>query len=237
MVDLELLQQSRVGSRFEVEVLDWNQIEQSKSLGTGSIDLESIEPCQPTTRTVALSTPKSGTVGEVRIKLLFEPAIVARSPKNASALSTAGRAMTQVGGIPLGAGKGLVHGVGTAGKTMKGVFVRDRNSSKSSLEIPPNGYPRGSLDQSSPVAQPSRPPDLPSEASVGLPTSGVASASAFNGESRFPDDYGMLKVAVLGAKDLVGAAVGDPVKAYVVVKVGEKEQKTKHTAKTTTPEW
>lgn len=207
--------------------MDWNQIEQSKSLGIGSIDLESIEPSQPTTRIVTLSTPKLGTVGEIYVNLLFEPSILVKSRKHTT-FSTPGRAMTQAAGIPLGAGKGLVSGVGIAGKTVKGVFMRDHNSSSSSLVIPPNGYHRDSVDHSLPAT---------SGPSAGLPTSGIVASSPSSGGSKFPDDYGILKVTVLGGKDLVGASVGDPVKAYVIVKVGEKEQKTKHTAKTLTPEW
>ncbi|KAF8530946.1 tricalbin [Gautieria morchelliformis] len=230
---------SRVGSHFEVEVLDWNQIEQSKSLGSGKIDLESIEPFQGTTRTISLNTLKHGTKGEIRINLLFQPGIIAKSRKNTSTFSTAGRAMTQVGALPLGAGKGLVHGVGAAGKNMIGVFMRDHgvSGSKTSLEIPPNGHPRGSLDDSLPATQLSRPADSTDKASAGLSPSRIVPIQGSNGGPRVPDDFGVLKVTVLGAKDLVGTSVGDTVKPYVVVRVGDKEQKTKHTGKTVTPEW
>lgn len=228
-----------MGSRFEVEILDWNQIEQSKSLGTGEIDLEGLEPMQGVTKIVPLKTLKHGTKGEVSIHLLFTPSIIAKSRKNTSTFSSAGRAMTQVGGIPLGAGKGLVHGVESAGKTMKGVFKRDHSpsASKVSLEIPPNGHAPRDFDSGLPAAQLSQPADFSNGARAGLPTSGVVPAPPFSGGNKASEDYGVLKVTVLGAKDLVGASVGDSVKPYVVIKVGDKEQKTKHTGKTVTPEW
>ncbi|KAF8577858.1 tricalbin [Ramaria rubella] len=230
---------SRVGCRFEVEILDWNQIEQSKSLGSGLIELESIEPFQGTTRFIPLNTPKDGSKGEVHVSLLFQPAIIARSRKNTSTFSTAGRAMTQVGGLPLGAGKGIVHGVGTAGKTVKGVFKRDRgaSASKISLELPSNGQPPTDPD-SLPSTQISRPADVTDGNSAGMPNIGAVPMMPHDeGARSSSDDYGMLKVSVIGAKDLIGASAGDAVKPYVVVKVGDKEQKTKHTAKTVTPEW
>ena len=47
-------------------------------------------------------------------------------------------------------------------------------------------------------------------------------------------DPGILRVSVLDAKDLIG---GQDVKPYAVVRVGEKEFKTKHAGKTVAPEW
>ena len=44
---------------------------------------------------------------------------------------------------------------------------------------------------------------------------------------------GTLRVTVIDAKDLASSDV----KPYVVVRVGDKEQKTKHASKTSTPEW
>jgi C2 domain len=147
--------------------------------------------------------------------------------------------MTQVGALPLGAGKGLMHGVEAAGKNVIGVFMRDHgvSGSKTSLEIPPNGHPRKSLDNILPTTQLSRPADYTDRAFAELPPSNIVPAQVSNGGPRVPDDFGVLKVTILGAKDLVGASVGDTVKPYVVVKVGDKEQKTKHTGKTVTPEW
>ena len=219
-------------------MFDWNQIEQAKSLGSGKTDLESLEPFEGTPRTIPLNTLKHGTKGEICINLLFQPAIISKSRKNTSTFSGAGRAMTQVGSLPLGAGKGLVHGVGTAGKTVIGVFMRDHgvSGSKTSLVNPPNDQPHGTLDSQS-TTQISRPADLTSGASAGLPTSRIVPTSPSSGGPRASDDYGILKITVLAAKDLVGSSVGDPVKPYVVVKVGDKEQKTKHTAKTVAPEW
>ena len=47
---------------------------------------------------------------------------------------------------------------------------------------------------------------------------------------------GTLKVTVVSAKDL-SAPDNEPPKAYVVVRVGEKENKTKHASRNVAPEW
>jgi hypothetical protein len=57
--------------------------------------------------------------------------------------------------------------------------------------------------------------------------------SGTNGQSSSTDP-GILRVSVLDAKDLIG---GQDVKPYAVVRVGEREFKTKHAGKTVTPEW
>jgi hypothetical protein len=47
-------------------------------------------------------------------------------------------------------------------------------------------------------------------------------------------EHGTLKVLVSDAKDLIG---GSDVKPYAVVRIGDKEHKTKHAGKTVAPEW
>jgi len=47
-------------------------------------------------------------------------------------------------------------------------------------------------------------------------------------------EHGTLKVLVLDAKDLIG---GSDVKPYAIVRIGDKEYKTKHAGKTVAPEW
>lgn len=221
-----------MGSQFEVEVFDWNQIEQAKSLGIGRIDLEELQPFVGTNQSISLSTPKHGIKGEIRLTLLFQPSIIAKSRKNTSTFSSAGRAMTQVGNLPMGAGRGLVHGVGsvgTAGITVvKGVFKRN-NDSKTSLEIPTNGAVATTDDAALPVV-------VPANGTIGSPAGGVVFNRTEDGDSR-PHDYGMLKVTVCSGQDLPGASGGETIKPYVVLRIGDKEQKTKHAGKTTSPEW
>jgi len=101
---------SRYGANFVVEVFDWNQIEAAKSLGIGKIDL-SIEPLLAVEQVVNLVSPKLGEKGEVRLRLMFQPKIVAKTRKQTSTFMDAGRAMTQIGAIPLSAGKGVFQGV------------------------------------------------------------------------------------------------------------------------------
>ncbi|EIW86483.1 tricalbin [Coniophora puteana RWD-64-598 SS2] len=216
---------SRVAADFTVEVLDWNQIEQAKSLGTGRINLADLEPFQGTPQVISLAD-KHGQKGEIHVRLLFQPSIIAKSRKNTSTFSAAGRAMTQIGSIPVGAGKGVVHGIG-------GIFSRDfaKNNHSGKLSDK-NDDPPAPPAPSGQASQPVGGSTLGAGGAVlssasGTPANGNGAA---NGP---PQQPGTLRVTVLDAKDLST----DDVKPYAIVRVGDKEHKTKHSQKTTTPEW
>lgn len=208
------VQPSRAGADFQLEVFDWNQIEQAKSLGSAKIDLESVEPFTAVERTLPLSHHKHGDKGEVRIRLLFTPEIIVKSRKNTSTFSTAGRAMTQIGHIPVGAGKGVLHGV-------TGVFKRhgDGSGSDSDSDGDRRELPAGVVSkQVDYAAEGTSPPNT------------FPSVNEGGAHSRDP---GTLRVVVKDAKDL---SMSD-IKPYVLVRVGDKEHKTKHSHKTAAPEW
>lgn len=202
-----------------MEILDWNQLEQAKSLGSAKINLEDIDPLIAVERTLALSLEKRGPKGQVTIRMVFQPEIITRTRKSTSTFSAAGRTMTAIGGVPISAGKGVLQGVA-------GVFKRGNH--------PDDGHNivgLGTLPESK-VA-----PDILGP-QVSLPTTdaehlNVPVVSGTNGQS-IPSDPGILKVSVLDAKDLIG---GLDVKPYAVIRIGEKEFKTKHASKTVAPEW
>ncbi|KAF5377486.1 hypothetical protein D9615_005116 [Tricholomella constricta] len=166
---------SRVGSDFELEIFDWNQIEQAKSLGTAKIDITEIEPFQAAERMLKLSSAKHGEKGQVRVRLMFQPEIITRSRKNTSTFSGAGRAMTQIGGLPVSAGKGVFHGVA-------GVFRKDHNQAPEPKDL-----------SSGQASQP-----------VGLSDNLDAKSAAFpvSDGGGAPQEPGTLRVTVLSAKDL-----------------------------------
>ncbi|KAI0336165.1 tricalbin [Cubamyces sp. BRFM 1775] len=203
---------SRAGSDFQLEVFDWNQIEQAKSLGVAKIDLESLEPFTSVERSIPLTHVKHGDKGEIRVRLLFTPEIIVKTRKNTSTFTSAGRAMTQIGHLPVGAGKGVIHGV-------TGVFKRHGGSSGSDSED-----------------------DRPAEPPAGVVSKQVDYAAEGTTPAAFPTvneggsnsrDPGTLRVVVKDAKDLSTSDI----KPYVVIRVGDKEHKTKHAHKTATPEW
>lgn len=206
---------SRVGSEFELEVFDWNQIEQAKSLGSARIELADLEPFQGIERDVPLLHTKHGERGSVRVHLTFQPEIIARSRKNTSTFANAGRAMTQVGALPFEGAKGVVHGVGSAGAKVTSLFKRDHKDKPPSIDEP-EVLPLGVASR--PVgdqAFPSQPPLTPAS----------------------PQEPGVLKVTVLNGKDLTyGGHDMKDIKPYVQIRLGEKENKTKH-SKAQDPEW
>ncbi|KAL4069403.1 C2 domain-containing protein [Scleroderma citrinum] len=202
---------SRVAADFTVEVFDWNQLEQAKSLGVGRIQLDDLEPFVSVERFVTLSSEKHGEKGAVHIRMLFQPEIIARTRKNTSTFSVATRAVTHIGSLPMEAGKGVLHGVGS-------IFKRDE---KKEINLP---------------LHTEVPPPPPVQSTGSSQGSGIKPARSM--ESLAPvaasSEPGSLRVVVFGAKDL---QTQDP-KPYAVVRVGDKEQKTKHGhSKTSTPEW
>ncbi|TFY83046.1 hypothetical protein EWM64_g967 [Hericium alpestre] len=215
---------SRVKADFHVEVFDWNQIEQAKALGSAQINLEDLEPFNGVERVLPLYSDKHGQKGSIRVSLLFQPEIIARSRKNTSTFSTAGRAMTQIGALPIGAGKGVFHGV-------TGIFKRDKDEDfKDGVISQPDMDGRGPVPDI-PGSQMSQPVGMSDRMVAGDQLS-VAPTTPPPSHGEF--ENGTLKVTVLDAKDL---GETDSVKPYAVVRVGDKEMKTKHAGKTLTPEW
>lgn len=107
-----LPQTSRVSADFKVEVMDWNLIEQDEPLGVGRIDLKGLDPLRSVDQYISLSTTKHGEKGRIRVRLMFEPQIIAKARKSTSTFSGVGnRAMTQIGALPASAGKGMIEGV------------------------------------------------------------------------------------------------------------------------------
>jgi hypothetical protein len=182
--------------------------------------LEDIEPLIAIERTLTLSSEKRGAKGQITIRMVFQPEIIMRTRKSTSTFSAAGRTMTVIGTAPISAGRGVLQGVAS-------VFKRGHS------EDGPNVFGLGTVPESKAVPDISgtqvSQPVADGEHVVPVP---VVSTDT-NGPST-PTDPGVLRVSVLDAKDLIG---GQDVKPYVVVRVGEKEFKTKHAGKTVAPEW
>lgn len=205
-------QPSRVAARFEVEVFDWDQVGRSDTLGTATIDLAALESFEASEQTLALYNKKAQK-GHISIRLVFQPEIIAKSRKNTSTFSTAGRALTTVGVLPVSGAKGVVHGV-------TGIF-----GSKGKKDGVPNVPSLPSIN-GLPSGQASHP--------VGDLQAAHATFPSEESESALHNiEPGSLKVTVLQGKDLAGGE-GKP---YATLRLGDKEIKTKHVGKTSTPEW
>jgi len=236
---------SRVAANFTVEIFDWNQIEQAKSLGAAKIRLDDFEPFESIERSVSLSSDKHGEKGQIRVRLVFQPEMILKTRKNTSTFTTAGRAMTQIGHLPVGAGRGVMHGV-------TGVFRRDHAKSSSvGSESDSEDRLTGSVRSKKSVGDLRQKPSIGGLGNIPEIASGQASAPAAGGfativpdgavgqanaqgvSGQFPQEAGTLRVTVVDAKDLSM----NEIKPYVAVRVGEKEQKTKHVHKTANPDW
>ncbi|KAH8835823.1 C2 domain-containing protein [Flagelloscypha sp. PMI_526] len=201
---------SRVGSNFEVEVYDWDQVGSSDLLGAAKIDLASLESFEASEQTLKLVHPKHGQKGTISIRMMFQPEIIVRSRKNTSTFSTAGRALTTVGGLPVTGAKGIAHGI-------HGIFSSSSKDSVPDVPHVPSSLPSGQA--SHPIGD-----------KHGLHATIPSTDSDGTGPNIGP---GTLKVTVIQGKDLLG---GDA-KPYATLRIGDKEVKTKHIGKTNAPEW
>jgi hypothetical protein len=193
-------------------------------LGTARIDLGAVEPFHGTEGSIPLSHDKHGEKGWIRVNLNFQPEIIVKSRAKTSTFSTAGRAMTQVGTLPLQAGKGVFHGVTRA-------FGRGGNGGNHSS------------DDGSIIDIPEMAPGQASKpigaGGVGVgedvftgPGQGISGAGGQgNGHLSEP---GIVKITVLEAKDYNPS--GDSLKPYVILKSGDKEHKTSHRPKSASSE-
>jgi len=185
--------------------------------------LEDIEPLIAIERTLTLSSEKRGAKGQITIRMVFQPEIIMRARKSTSTFSAAGRTMTAIGTAPISAGKGVLQGVAS-------VFKRGNQSEDghnvSGLIPGLSTVPESKAVSDISATQVSQ-PVTDGEHVVPVVSSGTDGHST-------PSDPGILRVSVLDAKDLIG---GLDVKPYAVVRIGEKEFKTKHAGKTVAPEW
>ena len=167
-------------------------------------------------KSIPLIHEKHGEKGWIKVHMNFQPEIIAKSRAKTSTFSTAGRAMTQVGSLPLQAGKGVFHGfsrvLGRGGHG--GNHSSDDGSIIDVAEIAPG-------QASKPIGA----------GGIGVgenvftgPGQGISGADGQgNGHLSEP---GILKVTVLQAKDF--NPDGEGLKPYVILKSGDKEHKTSH---------
>ncbi|QRV76177.1 C2 domain-containing protein [Ceratobasidium sp. AG-Ba] len=215
---------SRVGADFFLEVFDWNQVETAKSLGSGNIELADITPFETTSRTVQLSSQKHGEKGQIQIRMLFRPEIIAKARTKTSTFSSAGRAMTQVGGIPLGAGRSV-------GRKALGLFGRGDKDGSSEEVIEPPPVPVAAPPAATGNGNANGAANATLGGSVGSATGNVIKPMA----SPAPGP-GTLKVTLHRARDLAGIEEGDVAKPFAILKIGDRDHKSKH-VKSNTPEW
>ncbi|KAG7099557.1 hypothetical protein E1B28_001390 [Marasmius oreades] len=213
--DFDISVRSRVGSQFVAEVYDWDQVGRADPLGAARIDLEDIEPFQAVERSLPLVLEKEGAKGHIHVRLLFKPEVIIKQRTKTSTFSTAGRAMTQIGGMPVNAGKGVFHGV-------TGVFKGHKDA-----ELAPP-VPQASSGQAS---HPIGTSGVVEAGSEPFPSNDVHERMSTGGSAAH--EPGTLRVTVVDAKDF---STGDA-KPYATIRLGDKEYKTKHAGKTSHPEW
>nr|ODN95971.1 transmembrane protein [Cryptococcus depauperatus CBS 7855] len=209
---------SRVAAKFVFEIFDWDRVGAATSLGGGVIDLAGLEPFELTEKILPVISEKRGEAGTFTFRMLFTPEIIARVRHNTSSFATAGRAITHIGGVPLGVGKGVIHGGGAVADPSTGTISSDTTT--------PNGNDIAAGQTSAPTG---------TNVEGVVPTSNATTLPV--GEGASPLEPGTLGVTVISAKDLKSDREGNA-KPYVQVRVGGKTSKTDHVkGQGPTPEW
>ncbi|WVQ85964.1 hypothetical protein IAT38_008132 [Cryptococcus sp. DSM 104549] len=233
----ETMVPSRVAAKFAFEIFDWDRVGTATSLGGGLVDLAALEPFEATELTLPVLSEKKGEKGTFSIRMLFQPEIIARVRQNTS--FSAGRAITQIGGVPLGVGKGVIQGGGAVAggkKDKSGKEILVDPSTGAQAGAVGGGLPTTAEGYELPAGQTSVPAGVGMDGA--LPGQGVPGQNATTlpiGGGEGPEEPGTLGVTVIGAKDLKSEREGSA-KPYVQVKVGAKSVKTDH-VKGVAPEW
>ncbi|EJT98006.1 tricalbin [Dacryopinax primogenitus] len=239
---------SRVDAQFSLEVFDWNQIENDRTLGEGAVDITSLEPFVASEVSIPIADDKHGNSGEIKIRLLFTPQIIARQRQPTSTFGDVGRAMTRVGTMPLAGGRAIVTGVGQGVTEIAGIAggvvgvgsgighgISDVGSGiGAGVSKATNIFRRKDKDNSNVITEEEVAPASAVPASM---AAAPVLASVLAGREAVgmdgPSQTGYLRVRIVSAKGLAGS---DSLKPEVHLRVAEKEFKTKH-AKGTSPEW
>ncbi|WWD07266.1 hypothetical protein V865_005363 [Kwoniella europaea PYCC6329] len=218
----EVMIPSRVAAKFKFEINDWDRVGSATPIGNGFVDLAELEPFQSTELTLPVISEKHGEKGSLSIRVMFQPEIIARTRQKTSTFSQAGRVVTTIGGVPLGVGKGVVHGGGAV------IGGKDKNGKEVLVEQPEPGLDGFEI----PAGQVSEPSGTGLDGAI--PGGGVPGPKATTlplGEGTGPSEPGTLGVTVIGAKDLKAGT-----KPYVQLRLGGKTYKTDH-VKSSTPDW
>lgn len=142
---------SRTAAEFKCDVYDWDFGDKADHLGTAAIDLQSLEPIQPTEMGYALD----GKSGTLRLKLLFKPDYVQRSRQGSSTFSGTFAPAGKVVGAP-------IKGVGKGASFLKRGFTSRSKGGQDDAIVDANGSVVPSIsgdvvsDSSTPQGTPSR---------------------------------------------------------------------------------
>lgn len=100
---------SRFASSFRLEVFDWNQVGSGSPLGSSGISLSRLESFTAQEIDLPLEGVK-GVTGSVRIRILWQPQLLARKKQHTSILSSGAKVLTGTAGATMGAGMAVIGG-------------------------------------------------------------------------------------------------------------------------------
>ncbi|CAG8492979.1 2591_t:CDS:10 [Racocetra fulgida] len=117
---------SRTSDKFHIEIWDWNKIEISTKLGTGTLDLSDLPTFEKVDRRVQLYDPKtSEPAGFMNLSVLFNPQLITKKKLTTGSLAGATRTLTNIG---TGIGGTVVSGGDTFIRTGAGFVSTGANS-------------------------------------------------------------------------------------------------------------
>jgi hypothetical protein len=172
--------------------------------------------------------------------------MVRRARRHTSTMQAGGRVVTTVGAIPLGVGKGvgkgvfyggkgIIHGVGFAGRKVGLVKKRDKHGNEVMVPASDDEHPTaGNISESEPETSFSGPRGFGSPdsngATVPLPLADVGRVATIN-ESHAES------VNITCVKATLNTTGSHDLKPYVQISLGRKAYKTGHAKQAAEPEW
>lgn len=238
---------SRTGGLFTCEVFDWNQIENAKRLGHGTIDMAKLEPFQNSTVAIPLESDKGKAAGTIRIRMVFRPQFITRTRRGTSTFSGATRIATGLGkgvvAAPLGVAKGgFAVGKGGASVVKGGVkgglnlFRRDKQEhtiDEAAEDAAANG--KISAGDAAVIGAGASVPLMLDEAGNPDPSKTVPANSLMAGPTG-GGAAGTITITVVEAKDLFAVDSDGTSDPFVKVTWGKKDiDKTKQQKNTINP--
>ncbi|CAG8818892.1 26647_t:CDS:2, partial [Racocetra persica] len=89
---------SRTSDKFHIEIWDWNKVEISTKLGTGTLDLSDLPTFEKVDRRVQLYDPKtSEPAGFINLSVLFTPQFITKKKLTTGSIAGATRTITNIG--------------------------------------------------------------------------------------------------------------------------------------------
>ncbi|CAG8462226.1 10353_t:CDS:10, partial [Cetraspora pellucida] len=229
---------SRTCEKIYIEIWDWNQVEISTKLCTGTFDLSDLPTFEKAERRVQLYDPKtSEPAGFINFSVLFSPQFISKKRLTTGTLAGATRTLTTIGtgigGTVVSRGDTFIRtGAGFVGSGFGLLKKKDKDDKLKNGDPPTREINPGPSVIDSPINEENGFSDKRSS------THSVEPYSVDKSVDKAVGVPGNLTLHLIEAKDLIANDRGGTSDPYMRVRIGKKDlHKTAVIKKTLTPRW